>query len=265
MKKTPDLKNNPIISMRRVNAGYEGQKVLNNISLEIFPGSLVAVLGPNGAGKSTLFKVIAGLLPIISGKVSIHGSKPGDVRDCVAYVPQRSEVNWAFPATVSDVVMMSRFGRCRDQNNGKKDDELAVMRSLETLNIVDLRDSSISQLSGGQQQRVFLARALAQEPHILLLDEPFNGIDAPTLEVMLAVLHRLQIGGVTVLVSTHDLELAALNFPQIMLLNKEIISFGETKTHLTKENVRACFGKRATLVDDIMVIDECCPPGEHEV
>lgn len=257
-------KNHAIISLRKVSAGYEGQTVLSNLTLDIPPGAQIALLGPNGAGKSTLFKVITGLLTGFTGYVSIHGSKPGEVRDCVAYVPQRSEVNWAFPATVWDVVMMSRFGRCREEGLTKADHEAAVRRSLENLGILELKNTPINQLSGGQQQRVFLARSLAQEPHILLLDEPFNGIDAPTIGVMLSVLERLEKDGVTVIVSTHDLEMASTHFSQVLLLNRSIIAFGDTRTNLTQENIRACFGKRAAFVEGVILVDDCCLPGEHE-
>jgi manganese/iron transport system ATP-binding protein len=256
--------NASIISAAHIYAGYAGENILNDVSLEIKPGAQLALLGPNGAGKSTLFKVIAGLLPVTSGQISIHGTAPGERRDCVAYVPQRSEVNWGFPATVADVVMMSRYGRCRDKSSGKKDDEQAVTKALGELKIIDLKDHPINNLSSGQQQRVFLARALAQDPHILLLDEPFNGIDAPTLDEMIAVLYRLHQTGITVIVSTHDLELAQIHFSDALLLNRKVIAFGTSKKTLTRENIRACFGKRATMVEGLMVVDECCPPAEQE-
>ena len=251
-----------IIALSDVNAGYDGNVILKNLTFNISQGAHVALLGPNGAGKSTLFKIITGLLPVLSGRIVIHGSKPGEMRDCVAYVPQRNEVNWSFPATIFDVVMMSRYGRCREKFITREDDEKAVRHALEILSLQKLEKLPINQLSGGQQQRVFLARALAQEPHILLLDEPFNGIDAPTLDVMLSVLKQLEKEGVTVVVSTHDLELASRHFPQVMLLNREMIAYGDTEKSLTRHNIRACFGNKASFLDGVVLVDDCCPPAE---
>jgi ABC-type Mn2+/Zn2+ transport system ATPase subunit len=247
-----------------VSVGYNGQPVLEKISFSIPSGAYVAVVGPNGAGKSTLFKMLVGLLPVRSGHVTIHGQGLGRHKDCVAYIPQREEVDWRFPVTVSDVVLMGRYGRLGWLRRPSKEDHAVVRRALQQLGIENLKDQSIGELSGGQQQRVFLARAIAQEPHILLLDEPFTGIDAVTQEVTLALLEELHTRGVTILVSTHDLNLAAQRFERVLLLNRKIVAFGPASQVFTPEIVRQVFsGQMLYLESGALVIDQCCPPDEE--
>jgi ABC-type Mn2+/Zn2+ transport system ATPase subunit len=175
-----------------ISIGYGDKVVLQDVSFQIPHGARVAVVGPNGAGKSTLFKGLVGLLPLKSGRILIHGLDLGMHQDCVAYVPQREEVDWKFPVTVADVVMMGRFGKLGWLRRPSKTDQEAVRRSLNQLGIADLGKKSIGELSGGQQQRVFLARAVAQEPHILLMDEPFTGVDITTQEATLNLLDTLR-------------------------------------------------------------------------
>ena len=165
----------------------------------------MAIVGPNGAGKSTLFKALVGLLPVRSGRVLLHDREPGGQADPVAYVPQREEIDWGFPVTVHDVVMMGRYGRLGWFRRPRAADREVVARCLDELGIAELEKRAIGELSGGQQQRVFLARALAQEPHVLLLDEPFTGVDVGAREALLTLLARLRTQGITVLVSTHDM------------------------------------------------------------
>jgi manganese/iron transport system ATP-binding protein len=252
------------LSVHQVSAGYNGSLALQNITFEVSHGSRVAVVGPNGAGKSTLFKILVGLLPIKSGEIKIHGLPLGDHQYCVAYVPQREEVDWRFPVTVRDVVTMGRFGRRGWLGRTSSEDRRAVDHSMEMMGIADLSGASISDLSGGQQQRVFLARAIAQEPHILLMDEPFTGIDAPTQESTMALLDRLKIEDVTVLVSTHDLNMASQRFEQVLLLNHRLISFGHPNIAFTPEYLSAAFGSHVLYVENgTMIVDECCP-GDHE-
>jgi ABC-type Mn2+/Zn2+ transport system ATPase subunit len=221
-------------------------------------GSRVAIVGPNGAGKSTLFKALVGLLPLRSGRILIHGRPLGQHKDCVAYVPQREEVDWRFPVTVADVVMMGRYKRQGWFGRPSAADRTAVRRCLEQLGIADLAGRSIGELSGGQQQRVFLARALAQEPHILLLDEPFTGVDATTQEATLALLDALRDQGVTTLVSTHDLSLAAQRFDRVLLLNREMVAFGPPAEALSVEHIQRAFGGRVLFVNGVAVVDDCC-------
>jgi ABC-type Mn2+/Zn2+ transport system ATPase subunit len=235
---------------------YDGKAALYDVSLCVTVGTRVAVIGPNGAGKSTLFKALAGLLPLQSGNISIHGFPLGHHEDCVAYIPQREEVDWQFPVTVAEVVTMGRYGRVGWLRRPGKQDKTIVARSIEQLGISDLAHRPIGSLSGGQQQRVFLARALAQEPHILLMDEPFTGVDIATQETMLAFFGQLQKQQVTVLVSTHDLKLAATNFDQILLLNRRLVASGPSEQVLTSEHLMEAFGGQVLLLNGAVVVDK---------
>jgi ABC-type Mn2+/Zn2+ transport system ATPase subunit len=190
----------------------------------------------------------------------IHGLPLGHHLDCVAYVPQREEVDWRFPVTAADVVMMGRYGRLGWLKLPGKEDRVAVTRALEQMNVANLARQPIGDLSGGQQQRVFLARALAQEPHILLMDEPFTGVDAATQEATLKLLDELRAQNVTVMVSTHDLSLAASRFDRVLLLNRRVIAFGTPSQVFVAQNISEAFGARVMFLDGVAVVDECCPP-----
>lgn len=246
-----------------ISIGYGDKIVLRDVSFQIPHGARVAVVGPNGAGKSTLFKALVGLLPLKSGRILIHGLDLGIHQDCVAYVPQREEVDWKFPVTVSDVVMMGRYGKLGWLKRPSRADQAIVGESLTQLGINDLEKISISDLSGGQQQRVFLARAIAQEPHILLMDEPFTGVDITTQEATLNLLDALRDRSVTAIISTHDLNLAANRFDFILLLNKRVIAFGPPKEVMRQENLAEAFGNSLLVMENgAMLVDECCPPDE---
>lgn len=246
-----------------ISIGYGDKVVLRDVSFQVPHGARVAVVGPNGAGKSTLFKGLVGLLPLKSGRILIHGLDLGLHQDCVAYVPQREEVDWKFPVTVSDVVMMGRFGKLGWLRRPSKADQDVVRESLNQLGIADLEKKSIGELSGGQQQRVFLARAVAQEPHILLMDEPFTGVDVTTQETTLNLLDTLRERSVTAIISTHDLNLAANRFDYIILLNKRLIAFGPPGEVMRQENLARAFGNSLLVMENgAMLVDECCPPDE---
>ena len=248
-----------LLELRGVSVCYGGRTALDSVSLFIPHGGQVAVVGPNGAGKSTLFKAMMGLVPLSSGEMLIHGRPASEYRDPVAYVPQREEVDWHFPVTVFDVVAMGRYGRGRWLKRLTEGDREVVRRSLERLAISGLAQRPIGELSGGQQQRVFLARALAQEPHVLLLDEPFTGVDIGTREATLELLQNLRASSVTVLVSTHDLDLAAGRFDQVVLLNGRLISAGVPKEVFTEEHLHEAFGGQMVVVDGkVIVVDQCC-------
>ena len=249
------------LEVDNISVAYGDKKVLIEVSFQVPHGARIAVVGPNGAGKSTLFKALVGLLPLQSGRVLIHGLPLGDHKDCVAYIPQREEVDWRFPVTVDDVVMMGRFNTRGWLARPNRDDRIAVERSLAEMSIANLAKTSISDLSGGQQQRVFLARALAQEPHILLMDEPFTGVDATTQEATLSLLDRLRERQVTAIISTHDLNLAASRFDAVILLNHHLIAYGEAEEVLRQENLSKAFGNSLLVTDKgAMLVDECCPP-----
>lgn len=241
---------------------YNGQPVLDEVTFQVPHGARVAIVGPNGAGKSTLFKALVGLLPLRSGTIQVHGLPLGDHQDCVAYIPQREDVDWHFPVTVADVVMMGRFGRQGWLRRPGSEDHRVVRRSLQQMNIDHLAKTTIGDLSGGQQQRVFLARALAQEPHILLMDEPFTGIDITTQEATLNLLDDLRSQDVTVLVSTHDLNMAAERFEQVLLLNRRLIAYGNPAHVFTAQHIRLAFSGQALFMDGVVIVDQCCPPDE---
>ncbi|GAP14159.1 ABC-type Mn/Zn transport systems, ATPase component [Longilinea arvoryzae] len=252
------------LELENIVVAYNGHPILEDLSFEVPHGAQVAVVGPNGAGKSTLFKALVGLLPLRKGQIRIHGLPLGQHKDCVAYIPQREEVDWHFPVIVEEVVMMGRFNDYGWLGKPGEADHEAVSRSMTQMGISKLAKRSISELSGGQQQRVFLARALAQEPHILLMDEPFTGVDISTQEVTLNLLEDLHARGVTVLVSTHDLNMAAERFERILLLKRRLIAYGTREQVFTPENITAAFGKQALILDNLVVVDHCCPGDEHE-
>jgi len=250
------------LDLYRISVAYNGTSVLCDVTLQVPHGAQVAVVGPNGAGKSTLFKALVGLLPIQRGHVHIHGRSLGAHQDCVAYVPQREEVDWHFPVTVADVVMMGRYGRLGWVRRPRPVDREIVARSLEQLGITDLAGRPVGDLSGGQQQRVFLARALAQEPHILLMDEPFTGVDVATQEAVLQLLEQLKPADVTVMVSTHDLNLAAARFGRVLLLNRRVVAYGVPEQVLTPTHIKEAFGGQVLFLDEgAVIVDRCCPTG----
>ncbi|OGO09763.1 MAG: hypothetical protein A3K46_02420 [Chloroflexi bacterium RBG_13_60_9] len=242
-----------------VDAGYTDDLALEDVSFHIPQGVRVAVVGPNGAGKSTLFKVMARLMPLRKGEILIHDLPLGHHLDCLAYVPQRDEINWRFPATVKDVVLMGRYGKKGWLGKLNKNDIDVATRSMEDMGILPIRDLPISDLSGGQQQRVFLARALAQEPHILLMDEPFNGVDQTTQEKVFEIMDHLRRMCVTALVATHDLTQASTKFDLVILLNRKLIAIGPPSQIMRKDIIRQAFGSSALDLGDLMVVDQCCP------
>jgi ABC-type Mn2+/Zn2+ transport system ATPase subunit len=252
------------LDIDNISIGYGDKVILRDLSFQVPHGARVAVVGPNGAGKSTLFKALVGILPLQNGRILIHGEVLGAHKDCVAYIPQREDVDWRFPVTVSDVVMMGRFGQMGWLNRPSSHDKEVVRKSLEQMGIADLATHSIGQLSGGQQQRAFLARAIAQEPHILLMDEPFTGVDVTTQEVTLNLLDHLRSQQVTTIISTHDLNLAATRFDLVLLINHRLIAFGTPQEVFIKENLASAFGNSLLVMENgMMLVDECCPGEEH--
>ncbi len=249
------------LDVENISVAYNETPVLREVSFQIPHGARVAVVGPNGAGKSTLFKALVGLLPLREGRIFIHGKPLGHHLDCVAYIPQREEVDWRFPVSIRDVVMMGRYGRLKWLERPSRGDRAIVMKSLEQMGIANLANQSINDLSSGQQQRVFLARALAQEPHIFLMDEPFTGVDATTQAATLDLLDHLRSKQVTVLISTHDLNLAASRFDSILLLNRRLIAFGSPAEVLRQEHLAQAFGSSMLVTEaGTLLVDECCPP-----
>lgn len=255
----------PVLDVHKLSVRYDGRLALDNLTFHLHAGERVAVVGPNGAGKSTLFKVVAGVLAPSSGEVNVYGSGPrGHV--CIGYVPQRSQVDWRFPVTVADVVMMGRIARLGWLRMPGRRDWERVHSALGTVGLMELQDRQISQLSGGQQQRMFIARALAQEAALMLMDEPFAGLDLPSRDEILDLLDRLKAQSVTVMVATHDLEEAARYFDRIMLLNQRLFGFGTADMVLQSDRLRAAYGGRLRHVDEgakvWTVADTCCGEGD---
>ena len=240
---------------------YDGLTALEGVSFSLDAGQRLAVVGPNGAGKSTLFKVIAGVLSPSHGEVRIYGYQPGG-HICIAYLTQRSLVDWNFPVSVADVVMMGRIGKLGLFRWPKKEDWAFVHHALESVGLVDLAGRQISELSGGQQQRMFIARALAQEAELMLMDEPFTGLDVNSQQDILQIMDKLRQQGVTILGSTHDLNLAGDHFDRVLLLNHQLVGFGLPQQVFTTERLIQAYGGHLRLVESdsnmLALSDTCC-------
>lgn len=233
---------NPSISIKGLSVSYDRKTVLSNIYLDIEPGQLYGVLGPNGAGKSTLFKSILGLIDINSGRIEINGKSIKEQRKQMVYIPQRGEVDWQFPATVMDVVLMGRYPFKKMFQRLNEEDKKIALDSLEMMGIARFKDRQIGELSGGQQQRVFLARAICQQADIFLFDEPFVGVDITTEQKIIQILQKLASEGKTLLVVHHDLSTVRDYFDQVILLNQRLVVVGDTKTTFTDENISKAYG-----------------------
>lgn len=251
-----------------VAAGGNGRSyAVQHVNFAAHRGERIAVVGPNGAGKSTLFKLIVGTIKPSEGQVHIFGHGP-DGHICIGYVPQRNEIDWSFPVTVEDVVMMGRVGQIGLFRWPRRADWDVVRHSLARVEATHLAKKQIGELSGGQQQRVFIARALAQEAELLLLDEPLNGLDLPSQQAIFDILDGLRPDGVTVLVATHDLQLAADRFDKIMLLNRRIVAFAEPTAVLTPDNLLQAYGGHVHVLpgaEQGILVDDCCGHDAHEV
>ena len=228
------------MSLDGVTVELDGHRALSNVTFDVDAGTLMGVVGPNGAGKSTLFNAIAGLLPVRQGEVNLHRVDLG--RGALAYVPQRESVNWRFPVSVMDVVMMGRCCRLGwFRRPGRKDREL-VKACLGRVGLWDHRSALMTELSGGQRQRVFVARALAQEASVLLLDEAFSGVDAGAQERLVEVLQTLRDEGRIVLLATHDLTNLAGRFDQVLCLNRHVCACGPPDQVFTSEVMEELYG-----------------------
>lgn len=239
---------NNVISIKGLNVSYQNKRVLTNIYLEIDSGQTYGVIGPNGAGKSTLFKSILGLIDYDAGQISVFGKEIDQVRKKVAYVPQRDEVDWTFPATVKDLVLMGRYPHKKVLQRINAEDYRKVDEALEKLGIGDLSGRQIGQLSGGQQQRVFIARALAQEAELFFFDEPFVGVDITTEEKIIQIMKYLADEGKTVLVVHHDLSTIEEYFSSVIMINQRLIAYGKTSEVFIQQNIAQCYGPQLTML-----------------
>mgnify|MGYP006074628119 FL=1 len=221
-----------------------GNTALRNASFEIPTGTITALVGVNGAGKSTLFKAIMGFVPAAKGEITVLGMpvKAALRQNIVAYVPQSEEVDWSFPVLVEDVVMMGRYGHMGFLRRAKPADHAAVKSALERVNMSEFRHRQIGELSGGQRKRVFLARAIAQEGQVILLDEPFTGVDVQTEDAIITLLREMRDEGRVMLVSTHNLGSVPEFCDRTVLVKETVIAYGPTETTFTHENLELAFG-----------------------
>lgn len=227
--------------------GYGATFQISDISFTVEPGEIVGLIGPNGGGKSTLLKAIAGVLAIRSGEIRLGGHDIRRHAGKLAFVPQREEVNWDFPATALDVVLMGRYRSCGWFRRPGKDDRARAAEALERLGLSGFGYRHISEFSGGQQQRIFLARAMVQEPEVVILDEPFTGVDAQNRLVFHEAIRDFARSGVTVLMATHDLDEVTTTCSQLCCLNHRLVAFGPTAEVFKPEILRATFEGRVAV------------------
>jgi manganese/zinc/iron transport system ATP- binding protein len=239
-----------VLEVHDLTVAYQTQPVLWDVDLTLPEHHLIAVVGPNGAGKSTLLKAVMGLVRPLTGWIEVYGAPYRERRSLVGYVPQRESVDWDFPTSALDVVTMGRYGQLGWFRRPRRRDREAALASLEKVGIRHLAERQISQLSGGQQQRVFLARALAQEARLYLMDEPFAGVDATTEEAILSLFKELRSEGRTVIAVHHDLQTVAEYFDWVVFLNLRLVAAGPVATTFTDENVQRTYGGRLTALTD---------------
>lgn len=237
-----------LLKIEQLTVAYGPMIALRNVSFELDRGQLVGVIGPNGAGKSTLLKAILGMVNY-SGKVTIQGQPAHQKRLSLAYVPQKEEVRWDFPVTVEDVVMMGRYRRIGWVKFASNPDRQIVNETLEQVGMRELRHRQISQLSGGQQQRVFVARALAQQGDIILLDEPLTGVDSTSQEVILQLLKRLRDEGKLIIMATHDLNAAAQECDVCCCINHQLIAAGPPRQVFKPDILAQTYGGKILTVN----------------
>jgi manganese/zinc/iron transport system ATP- binding protein len=242
----------PALEIHDLTVAYHQRPVIYGVDVEIPTGRLVGIMGPNGAGKSTLIKAIMGLLRPVNGWVKLFGEPAEKNLTRVGYVPQRESVDWDFPVSVMDVVLMGRYGRLGIGRRPRTQDRDIARACLEKVHMLPFADRQISNLSGGQQQRVFLARALAQESDLYLMDEPFAGVDATTEATIVTLLQDLKAQGKTILVVHHDLTSAKQYFDMLLLINMRLVAFGETEQVFTPELLQKTYGGRLTILSEVV-------------
>ncbi len=244
-----------------VSAGYPGDRfAIENMTFSVQAGERVAIIGPNGAGKSTLFKAIVGLVPFTRGHISIHGEDCRTSHNMVGYVPQHGEIDWSFPVTVRDVVMMGRTRQIGWVLPPLPRDHRAVTDLLEKLSLSSVANRQIGELSGGQRRRVFIARALAQETDVLLMDEPFTGVDTTAEQEIMRTLDILTESGITILLATHDLSRAAESFDKMLLVNRQAIAYGTPREVMTPDVLSRAYANAIQVYENdgntFMIADE---------
>jgi manganese/zinc/iron transport system ATP- binding protein len=257
---------NTSIEVHNLTVSYHRKPVLWDIDFQLPKGKLIGIVGPNGSGKTTMLKTIMGLMKPDSGYVDIFGQPLDKVRERVSYVPQRESVDWDFPADVMDVVLMGRYRRDNIFKRISKEDKKIATEALQRVNMLEFAHRQISQLSGGQQQRVFIARSLAQQADLYLMDEPFVGVDAATEESILRLLSDMRENGKTVIIVHHDLQTAYEYFDHIVLLNTRLVACGPKEKVFTKELLQEAYGGKLTVLSKIgdLIAKEVFPVREPE-
>lgn len=236
------------IEVRDLTVAYRESPVLWDIDLDVPSGALMAIVGPNGAGKTTLIQTILSLVKPAAGQIRVLGQPYRSVASSVGYVPQRGSVDWDFPTSAMDVVMMGLYGRLGWVRRPGRNERMEAMAALDQVGMAELAHRQISQLSGGQQQRVFLARALVQDARIYLMDEPLQGVDATTEQTIIELLRTLQSLGKTVMVVHHDLQTVSSYFDEVLLLNVRRIASGPVSEVFTEANLRLTYGGRVAII-----------------
>ncbi|PJD97279.1 MAG: manganese ABC transporter ATP-binding protein [Parachlamydia sp.] len=246
----------PALEVFQLTVNYDKNPVLWDVSLQIPAGQVVGIIGPNGAGKTTFLKACLGLLKPISGKISFLGKPLDKIRLRVAYVPQKETVDWDFPITVRELVLMGRYGALGLFHSPREADEILADHHLEALGMTAFANRQINQLSGGQKQRVFLARALVQDADVYLMDEPFAGIDIATEKIIMELLHKLKDAGKTVFVVHHDLNTVRSYFNWVILLNMRLVAAGPVEEAFTPQKLLSAYGKSYALFDEALKISQ---------
>ena len=244
-----------VIDIKGLSVSYERKRVLSNIFMAIESGHIYGVIGPNGAGKSTLFKSILNIIQSNTGTIQVFGEEFSKVRKNVAYVPQKDEVDWSFPATVMDIVLMGRYPHKKLLQRISNDDKKIALEAMEKLGISEFADRQIGALSGGQQQRVFLARAICQGADMFFLDEPFVGVDMTTEHKIIEILKELSSEGKTILVVHHDLSTVDNYFDKVILINQRLIAYGDTNETFTRDNIARTYAPQMKILQEVGMID----------
>jgi len=240
--------NTPLIEAKALTVRYHYKPVLWNIDCSLSAGRMIGIIGPNGSGKTTFLKTLMGLLKPDSGTVRLFGKEPKQVLERLSYVPQRESVDWDFPARVQDVVLMGRYRRSNLLGRLSKEDRRLADEAMDEVGLTEFAKRQIGELSGGQQQRVFLARAIARQPELFLMDEPFAGVDAATEDAILRLLARLRDKGRSVVIVHHDLQTAQRFFDELVLLRTRLIASGPTEQVLTVEHLDEAYGGRLSVL-----------------
>ena len=235
------------MTISNLDVSYGALVALHGVSLSVEPGNVVGVIGPNGSGKSTLLKAIAGIVPVRHGSVELQGRRLRRRNASIAYVPQSGDVNWDFPLSAHDVVLMGTYPSIGWLRRPTREDHRRADEALERVGLSGMQQRHISQFSGGQQQRIFLARAIVQRPKIVLLDEPMTGIDVRNRTVLHEMIREFSAAGAIVMMSTHDLEEVQQHTDLILCLNRRMVAYGPTAETFTPDNLRAAFGGQVAI------------------